>query len=181
MTSLDHEVVVYHKKQFGKKNRKEVGSGVELFLCREKIHLADAAQEFLSLCAAYGQLMVRDEMIAGMQVHIPLTGERMAKEHEYTAIVHELRKMGYVVVQSIVQTKEYPLVQRSITDPTLVASLIADSNAIENTSETATLQPIISAERRNKVIAELIDWCEENDYKTDIFDDYDIIPLRCDS
>lgn len=194
ITSLDQEVICYHKKNFHVRNWKDVGSGMEVFLCREKLEDLNlgklnetysdwdfymfAFAPFLEMCRQHGQLMIRDNVIHGMQVHVPLTGELMGKEDIYTKIVHAFWAKGYVIVQTIMQTKDFPLIQWSITDPTLLAYLVKN---IENSQTTDIVPTIGSADRREQILQDLVNRSEQNEHKTDLLDEYDVMPIRCDS
>lgn len=90
ITMPDQEVICYHKKQIVVKHRKDIGSGMEVFMRRGNV-LQSLALEgekssfdndvkmstFIKMCTEYGQLMIRRNKVQCMQVHIPLTGERM--------------------------------------------------------------------------------------------------------
>ncbi|MBP6910933.1 hypothetical protein KBC03_05080 [Patescibacteria group bacterium] len=135
---------------------------MEVFLCRRKMTKEELPAQFLTICNTYGQLMIRDEAIYGMQVHVPLTAERMGTENEYSQIVQDLRQAGYIVVQSLIQTKDFPLIQWSITDPTLLAMIVEEVKQIENTPKTDIVQTIAATERRDSIVAELTNRSEEN-------------------
>lgn len=52
VTSLDQQVITYHKKNVHIKNWKDVGSGVDVFICREKISLEDM-QDIAAICEKF--------------------------------------------------------------------------------------------------------------------------------
>ena len=76
-----------------------------------------------SLCKERGQLMIRDDLIYGIQLHVPLTSEFMGKEDYFTGLVKALWAKRYIIAQTIMNAKDYPFVQRSITDPALLKIL----------------------------------------------------------
>lgn len=160
MTSLDQELIAYHKKTIQSKHWKDIGSGQEVFLCRKKIEDKDL-EHIREICVKYGQLMLRGDAIHGIQVHVPLTSDYLGKEDYFTGLVNELRGQGYVIVQSIVQTKDYPLVQWSITDPALLQTLVSMMKEIENTEGTDIVQNIVAIDRRDNILAELVNRCEQ--------------------
>lgn len=178
LSSLDQEVVCYHKKQMGKKQWKDIGSRQIVFLCREKEDLRSDHEAFFVLCSQEWQLMIRDGVIQGMQVHIPLTGERMGKEENYAQMVRDLWNQHYIVVQTIIQTKDFPLIQWSITDPALLQQIVQQSDMGKEKKNDIHIGAV---DRRNMTIEMLTNWCEENGYKTDILDDYDIALIECDA
>ena len=123
-----------HKKHIEVKNWKDVGSGLEVFLCRTPLdsEAVDIFPDFLAVSLTYGQPMIRNDVMSGIQVHVPLTSEFLGKEDYFTSMVLALWKRGYIVVQSIIQTKDFPLVQRSITDPALLLQIEEHRKHIEN-------------------------------------------------
>lgn len=116
-----------------------------------------------------------------MQVHVPLTSQWLGKEDYFTNITNALWKRGYVVVQSIIQTKDFPLVQRSITDPDLLLQINEHSKHIENSLGTYIVPNIAPVDRRDGIAQQLIDWCEENGHKTTLLDGFSIGIIKCDS
>ena len=180
LTSADQEIVCYHKKKITIKNRKDVGSGLEVFYCRERLE-GLVSDEFFAICEKYGSILIRHDVIDGMQVHIPLTGEFMGKEDMFTDMVQALWEKSYIVVQTIIQTKEFPLIQRSITDPTLVETIVSRLKGVEKGDELSIVESIAPVQRRAKILAEFFAWCEENNHDTTLFEQYDIAVLRCDS
>lgn len=160
VTSLDQQVIVYHKKNVHIKNWKDIGSGVDVFICREKISLEDL-QDVANICQKFGQLMVRDEIIYGIQLHVPLTSDYLGKEDYFTQLVHDLWVKRYIIVQTIMDAKEYPFVQWSITDPALLEVLIPFMKGIENEDQTAIVSSILASERRAEIVEHLVQRCEE--------------------
>lgn len=183
ITALDQEVLCLHKKQIELKRWKDVGSGVELFLCRTALDTEplDTMAEFLAVCMTHGQLMIRNNILQWVQVHVPLTSQFLGKEDYFTQIVLALWQRGYIVVQSIIQTKEFPLIQWSITDPALLLQINEHSKHIENSLGTYIVPNIASEDRRDRTVEQLTNWCEENGYKTTMLDGYDIALIKCDS
>lgn len=180
ITSLDQEVICYHKKQIIKKNWKDVWSGVEIFMCRPKdFPLERYPLNFFNYAVDHGKLLIRNDEIAGCQVSIPMTGTFMWKEQEFTTMVTDLWAQWYIVNQSLIQTKDFPLIQWSITDPRLLETIVGHFKEIEKGKDLSTI--ITQLDRRDKVVAELIDWCWEQDLKGVDFDEYDIALIQCDS
>ena len=179
ITSFDQQVIIYHKKEFSIKNWKDVWSGMSIFLCREVISIADEIPSFFPLCKEFGQFIIRDDIIHSVQVHIPLTGERMWKEDEYAHVVSELWKLGYIIVQTLIQTKEYPQIQWSITDPVLIREWFY--KMIETKERKDKIPDILPAERREKIVGELTNWLEEQEYNTEMLDSYDIALIASDA
>lgn len=182
INKLDQEVVCYHKKHVQSKNWKDIWSGQEIFVCRDEIQWDDDEMVTLvDLCNKFGQLIVRDNVIYGLQVHIPLTSEFLGKEDYFTEIVDAWWQKKYLIVQTILQTKDYPLVQWSITDPGLLVSIVAMMKKIEKTEGTAIVEPIASLVRRDEIVAQLVEWSHEQWYDASLLDEYDVALIKCDS
>ncbi len=177
ITSLDQHVVCLHKKQIAQRNWKEIWAGMEIFLCRDKEMPEELQNELLGITSDYAKPLLRGEIIQWFQVHVPLTGEFLGKEEEFTKIVSDFRSRGYVIVQSIIQTKDFPLIQWSITDPSLVELL---AKQIENSAESPIVQTIGPKERRDSIVTQLVDWLEENGYDASLCEQYDIAVITCD-
>lgn len=180
LTALDQEVLCYHKKKIVTKRWKDIGSGVEIFLCRQKKEDI-ISPEMIDICQKYGEILIRDEIITGMQVHIPLTGEFLGKESYFTDMVSALWNQWYVVVQSIIQTKNFPLIQWSITDPTLLETLVSSLKQVEKTADLPIVQSISTVERRKHIFAAFEEWASSQWFDANLLDEYDVIVLSCDS
>lgn len=179
ITQLDQQVVIYHKKAIRLKNWKDVGAWVDVFICREKITLDDL-QDVAKLCVEHWQLMIRDEVIYGIQLHVPLTSAFLGKEDYFTELVNALWTKRYIIAQTIMHAKEYPFVQRSITDPALLDILVPHMKQIENQSWTDIVPNILAVQRRAEVIAQLFSRLEQEGYDASLLDAYDISLMRCD-
>lgn len=179
VASLDQEIVCYHKKKIITKRWKDIGSWVEIFLCRQKNNDI-FSPEVKELLTNHTQLLIRDGAVHAAQMHVPLTGEYMGKEEYFTRIVSDIRNQWYVVVQSIVQTKDFPLIQRSITDPTLLETLVSFLKDVEKEQEFPIVQSIASVQRREEILQQLTEWCGEHGLDASIMEEYDIALLACD-
>lgn len=116
-----------------------------------------------------------------MQVHIPLTADFLGKEDYFTNMVTDLWEKGYVVVESLIQTKDFPLTQRSITDPAILETLVSSSKPVEKSDDLPIVQDIASLQRREKIVAELVEWCGLQGYDASMMEAYDILVFACDS
>lgn len=74
------------------KRWKDIGSGVEVFLCRKKEKAKIMSAEMLEIVATYGEFLVRNGVVSGIKAHIPLTSKFLGKEDYFTDMVAILRK-----------------------------------------------------------------------------------------
>lgn len=180
LTAFDQEVICYHKKNIVTKRWKDIGSGVEIFLCRQKKE-DTISPEMLDLCIRYGEVLVRDDVVTGIQVHIPLTGEFLGKEGYFSDMVADLWKEGFVVVQSVIQTKNFPLIQWSITDPTLLETLVSSLKQVEKPADLSIVQSIATVERRKQIFVAFEEWATSQGFDANLLDEYDVVVLSCDT
>lgn len=180
LTSLDQEMVCYHKKNIVVKCWKDIGSGIEIFRCRQHDENI-VSSELIALCKEYGTLLIRNGVVDGLQVHIPLTGKFIWQEDYFNDIVSTLWQKGYVIVQTVIQTREFPLIQWSITDPTILETLVSHLKDVETDGVLPIIKSIATVERRKFVLWQFFAWCEEHNHDASLFETYDIMPLRCDS
>ncbi len=135
----------------------------------------------LDLCIRYGEVLVRDDVVTGIQVHIPLTGAFLGKEGYFSDMVADLWKEGFVVVQSVIQTKNFPLIQWSITDPTLLETLVSSLKQVEKPADLSIVQSIATVERRKQIFVAFEEWATSQGFDANLLDEYDVVVLSCDT